>query len=169
MAELIGMSAEVKGQNIQLDEQDLTIGRAENNRLPIQNNSVSGHHCRVFRDGEQFLVEDLGSTNGTRVNAKTVEAPTPLHPKDLIQVGSVEFLFNVEGATPEEEEESASFGSAEVVEAQGPAEAPVSFESISPFGARRKESAGLWASILILLGLVALGAVGFVLYTLFVG
>jgi pSer/pThr/pTyr-binding forkhead associated (FHA) protein len=168
MAELIGMSAEVKGQNLSLDAGELTIGRSEDNTLAIQNSSVSGRHCRVYRDGDQFMIEDCGSTNGTRVNARRVTEPTPLRPKDLIQVGSIEFLFNAEGMAPAEDEES-TFAAAEVVEAQGPTETPISFENISPFGARRKERAGLWATLLILLGVAALGAVAYLAYLLILG
>jgi pSer/pThr/pTyr-binding forkhead associated (FHA) protein len=45
-----------------------TIGRLSENTVMIDTAAVSSHHACVFHDGEQFVVEDLQSTNGTFVN-----------------------------------------------------------------------------------------------------
>jgi pSer/pThr/pTyr-binding forkhead associated (FHA) protein len=161
MAVLIGMSAEVKGRSIPLDEDELTIGRNSDNKLPINNASVSGHHARIARDGDRFILKDLGSTNGTRVNTKDVKEVV-LRPKDLIQVGSVELMFNSDEAASDEDAGVAA--QTEVVVSKGAAEAPKSFESISPFGARRRETPGIWS---LVIGLLAVGAlIGLVLFVL---
>ena len=93
MAVLIGMSAEVKGQTHEIDNSGLTIGRSADNNVVIDNATVSGKHCVITLDGDTVVLKDLGSTNGTRVNSDEA-TETVLKPKDLVQVGSIEFLFN---------------------------------------------------------------------------
>lgn len=163
MAVLIGMSVEVKGKNFTLENEDLTIGRSSDNVISINNATVSGHHCKIFRSGEKFVLKDLGSTNGTRVNSKDITEVT-LKPKDLVQVGSIEFLFNSDEIV--EEADSPTYTETEVVESKEVVEAPESFESISPFGARRRETPGLWMILIVLLAILAVGGLGYLVYTL---
>jgi pSer/pThr/pTyr-binding forkhead associated (FHA) protein len=155
MASLTGMSADVKGRVFQLDQEVTTLGRSKDNTIIIENPTVSGHHCSVTREGNAFILRDLESTNGTRLNGKEV-SQTRLRPKDLIQVGSVEFLFDGEEV---EAVETHSFAEAHVEEASGPVAAPESFNSISPFGARQKETKGLWFIIISAVGILALAGV----------
>ncbi|HMP90109.1 MAG TPA: FHA domain-containing protein [Kiritimatiellia bacterium] len=164
MAVLIGMSADVKGQTHEISSGGLSIGRISENTVTINNASVSGHHCEIKQDGESFILRDLGSTNGTRVNGKEI-TETSLKPKDLIQVGSVEFLFNSEDIPLSEAE--AIYNKTEIVEASGPAVKPQSFSSISPFGARSRENQSLWITVIIIVSILTMGLVGFFLYQLF--
>lgn len=164
MAVLIGMSSDVKGKNFSIDKSPLTIGTADDNAIPLKLVGVSGHHCQIVTEGEQYVLRDLGSTNGTRVNNKDIKEHV-LKPKDLIAVGTVEFLFNVEGAVVDTGD--AGFPQTEVVVSEGAAEQPAGFNSISPFGARRRESTGKWTVILILVGIVVLAGVAFIIYKLF--
>jgi len=152
MAAIIGMSGDVKGKTFQLDSDATTIGRSKDNTIPIDNPTVSGHHCSIIRENDRFLLRDLESTNGTRLNAKDVQE-AKLHPKDLIQVGSVEFLFDAERY---EAVDTHSYAEAHVEVSPGPATAPKSFDSISPFGARRKESKGIWFVLISIVGVLAL-------------
>lgn len=66
----------------------LKIGRSLNNQLVIKNEKVSGNHCAIHRlpDGD-FIVEDLGSTNGTFVNGTRI-MQTQLTTEDELQLGS---------------------------------------------------------------------------------
>jgi len=54
----------------------VTIGRLPDNMVIIDNPAVSSHHACVYSDGDQFIVEDLQSTNGTFVNEKRVTRHT---------------------------------------------------------------------------------------------
>lgn len=163
MAVLIGMSGDVKGQSFPIDGDDLTVGRNADNKVAINNASVSGHHAVIARDGDRYMLRDLGSTNGTRVNShETKEAA--LKPKDLIQFGSVEFLFNSEAITLEDAQ--AVFTKTEELVADGSTAKPASFNSISPFGARRRENQAMWGTILIGLGVVALLVVVYLFFKL---
>lgn len=164
MAVLIGMSADVKGQTREINADGLSIGRSTENDLPIDNSSVSGRHCTLSLEGEHYVLRDLGSTNGTRVNGQDI-TETVLSPKDTLQIGSVDFLFNLEDIPLSEAE--AIYNKIEIVEAAGPAVKPQSFASISPFGARRREHQGAWSTVIVILGVIAVGMVGFLLYRLF--
>jgi len=153
MAAIIGMSGDVKGKTYPLDRDVLSIGRSKDNTLVLDNPTVSGHHCSISRDGDRFVLKDLESTNGTRLNAKDV-SESKLRPKDLIQVGSVEFMFDAEGVM--DAVETHSYAETHVEVAPGPAAAPESFSNISPFGARRRENKGLWFLLIAVVGILAL-------------
>ena len=68
----------------------VVIGRSSSSDLPLADRFLSRHHARIVRDGERYLVEDLGSRNGTLLNGSPVATPTPLSPGDVIRIsGSV--------------------------------------------------------------------------------
>ena len=156
MAMLIGMSESYKGQTFELHKDKVSIGRSSNNILSFEHGTVSSRHCAIVRENKQFKLTDLGSTNGTRVNGRDI-TESVLRPKDLIQIGSLEFMFDAE----ESEIDAAPANSNTQVEiSAGPAAAPVSFSSISPFGARRHTRA-VWYFLIALIGVAALAAVIF--------
>jgi hypothetical protein len=73
--------------------QPCTIGRLPDNTIVIDNSAVSSHHVRVAREGPQFVVEDLGSTNGTFVNGQKI-TKKPLRHGDTILVGKHKLFFD---------------------------------------------------------------------------
>ncbi|RJP26222.1 MAG: FHA domain-containing protein [Candidatus Abyssobacteria bacterium SURF_5] len=80
-------------QELEFDQDEITIGRNADNSVQIDNVTVSGKHARILRERNQhleekyrYIVEDLESTNGTFVNEKKV-ARRVLREKDLITVG----------------------------------------------------------------------------------
>ena len=87
MAKLI-----VSGVTYELVEQLVTIGRAPDNTIQIDDPSVSGRHAELRARGKTYQLRDLGSTNGTRVNGTTT-TNTALHPGDRIRFGAVEVRF----------------------------------------------------------------------------
>jgi len=66
---------------------ELTIGRAAGCQVPLEDSYASQLHARVFRRKGDFLVEDLGSTNGTFLNRKKVSSAVPIRKGDRLQVG----------------------------------------------------------------------------------
>jgi pSer/pThr/pTyr-binding forkhead associated (FHA) protein len=155
MGLLIGMSQDVKGRRIEIGAEPVTVGRHSDNRVVIENASVSGHHCRVERAEGGYAVTDLGSTNGTRINNRSIKT-SPLRPKDILCVGSVEFMFD---ASPGEVMASPSGDTAKVEVDTSAVSAPPAFGNISPFGARRSKSMTLSYVLIGALGLVALAVV----------
>ena len=78
-----------------LDSPELIIGRAETAGIPLADPGISRTHARVVREGEDFVVEDLGSTNGTEVNGQLVKRRR-LADGDRIRMGSSTLQFRRE-------------------------------------------------------------------------
>lgn len=74
------------------DKNNLTIGRKPENDVQIDNLAVSGHHARIDKTGDDFILTDLQSTNGTFVNHKKIASHTLKH-GDNIQIGKHVLLF----------------------------------------------------------------------------
>lgn len=73
-------------------EDELTVGRSPGCGVPTTYDVYSSTlHARLYRRGDQFLVEDLGSTNGTYVNSERITKPTKLARGDLLQIGATVF------------------------------------------------------------------------------
>lgn len=163
MALLIGMSGEVKGQKFELVKDRTTIGRNQNNDITLSDGAVSSQHCYLSRRADRFMIHDLNSTNGTRVNGETV-VESELQAKQVLQIGACEFLFETDsGASPAV---LAGTSTQVIVDKAPQITAPVSFSSVSPFGTRRKESKGVWLTIIVLVGLSALTGLVLFLYKL---
>lgn len=73
-----------------LGNEVVTIGRSSSNRIAIQDDQVSGRHLQVQPQGAEYLLIDLGSSNGTMVNGQPLapQTPRPLRHGDLIVIGS---------------------------------------------------------------------------------
>jgi pSer/pThr/pTyr-binding forkhead associated (FHA) protein len=78
---------ELAGRLFELGE-ELTIGRAAGCQITLDDTFVSQLHARVFLREGQFLVEDLGSTNGTYLNRQKVTGPMVLRAGDELQIGN---------------------------------------------------------------------------------
>ncbi|HEX8153879.1 MAG TPA: FHA domain-containing protein, partial [Thermoanaerobaculia bacterium] len=74
------------------DEQ--SIGRTDANAICFSDASVSSRHARILRTDEGFVLEDLGSRNGTWVNGEKVTAPRLLVDKDLVRFGKIVVTYN---------------------------------------------------------------------------
>ncbi len=84
-----------EGQAIPFDlaGAETVIGRHPECTFQINSNMVSRKHAKVTKSGETFVVEDLGSGNGTFVNGKKIEGPTPLIHDDRIKLGPILLRF----------------------------------------------------------------------------
>lgn len=83
------------GQVYTMAGDTLTMGRAQDNDIVLDDPQVSRHHAHVVRRGDEIVVEDLGSTNGTLVNGRRITGPHVLQPTETIAVGAS--VFSVEG------------------------------------------------------------------------
>ena len=66
----------------------VSIGRAEDNTLRIDDQFASSHHARVYFDGQSVVVEDLGSTNGTLVNQQRISGAVAVPVGARVTIGS---------------------------------------------------------------------------------
>jgi hypothetical protein len=66
---------------------DLVIGRASTATIVVDDTYASSAHARIRSADGSWVVEDLGSTNGTLVNGERIATPTPVRRGDRVQVG----------------------------------------------------------------------------------
>src|SRR6185312_13407811 len=74
----------------------LTIGRAPTNSITLDGLQISNHHARVTNLNGNFVIEDVGSTNGVYVNGKLSKGKVPITNLDTVQIGP--FLLVVDAA-----------------------------------------------------------------------
>jgi hypothetical protein len=67
---------------------EVTVGRAAGCQITLDDTYASQIHARVFQRDGQYLVEDLGSTNGTYLNRHKVAGPMLVHAGDRLQIGN---------------------------------------------------------------------------------
>ena len=75
------------GTSIGLSDQQITIGRANDATLVLNDDYASTRHARLFPQDGQWIVEDLGSTNGTYLDRQKVTQPTPVPAGVPIRIG----------------------------------------------------------------------------------
>jgi hypothetical protein len=81
---------ERRGQTFELAD-EVTLGRAAGCGVRVEDAYTSSLHARLYRRNGSLWVEDLGSTNGTWVNAERIGSPMKLGKGDLLQVGGTVF------------------------------------------------------------------------------
>jgi predicted component of type VI protein secretion system len=75
------------GKSYPLDKNEMYIGRDLSNEIVINDPEVSRRHARLFSQGGSYVLEDLGSTNGSFVNGQRLMGPHLLRPGDMIIFG----------------------------------------------------------------------------------
>jgi hypothetical protein len=86
-AELIMHQGPWPGQRFPVTQPTITIGRQEGNDVAVDEPRLSRHHATLAWDGKRWIVEDLGSANGTYVNGVRLIAPQALHDGDIVGLG----------------------------------------------------------------------------------
>lgn len=71
----------------------ITIGRKEDNTFMLDDPYVSGRHARIYVKSGDYIIEDLGSTNGTLVNDDEIEGTKYLETGDIIKIGNTVLKF----------------------------------------------------------------------------
>ena len=77
----------LSGMTINLTDQQITMGRANDATLVLNDDYASTRHARIFPQDGQWIVEDLGSTNGTYLDRQKVTRPTPVPVGVPIRIG----------------------------------------------------------------------------------
>src|SRR5947209_13473099 len=98
-----------KGRRERFDKARIAIGRAPDNDLRFSDGQrrVSSHHAAIVRRGEGFLLQDLGSTNGTMINGRRV-ITSELNHDDMIEFGAGGPLLRFRIELDESEQASAA-------------------------------------------------------------
>jgi predicted component of type VI protein secretion system len=96
---LVLNSGPTPGKTYPLEKSEIFIGRDLANDIVINDPEVSRRHARLSNQGNQYIIEDLGSTNGTSVNGQRLTGPYMLRPGEQITFGERVNLA-VEAITP---------------------------------------------------------------------
>jgi Ca-activated chloride channel family protein len=92
-ARLVGLSGPVAGQMFPLRAEN-QIGRSKGNEIVVASSMLSRCHTRILFVGDHWMLQDLGTTNGTLVNGKPVQS-CRLAAGDLLQLGDATFRFEL--------------------------------------------------------------------------
>jgi pSer/pThr/pTyr-binding forkhead associated (FHA) protein len=84
---LIVTAGALKGTSLDLAQQQITLGRANDATLVLNDDYASSRHARIFPQDGQWIVEDLGSTNGTYLDRQKVTRPMPVPLGVPIRIG----------------------------------------------------------------------------------
>jgi len=87
-ARLLVTAGPLKGTTLPLSSAPVLVGRAPTCTLVIDDDYASARHCRIFPERGQWMVEDLGSTNGTFLGNQRVTDPVPLRRGDQVRIGA---------------------------------------------------------------------------------
>ncbi len=83
----------VGGRRIAVTPAGVTIGRSRDCDVVLTDESASRHHAEIRRAGEEWVVRDLGSTNGVRVNGRRIQGSLRLHAGDRLELGATTLEF----------------------------------------------------------------------------
>jgi pSer/pThr/pTyr-binding forkhead associated (FHA) protein len=141
------VEGETAGTKIELGVDPVTMGRGQTNKLVISDEGASNYHAEVTKEAIGYVVSDLGSTNGTKVNGEKI-VKSPLAHGSRLQIGSTVIVFKNLGAPTEED---AVFGT--VVLDSDKLEKELA-------AAKSSGGAGRMVAALVLIALIGLGAYG---------
>ena len=84
---LVVTEGSLRGTTITLGQAPILIGRAPECTLVLEDDYASGRHARFSLQSGTWMLEDLGSTNGTYLGRNKVEAPLPVEPGTPVRIG----------------------------------------------------------------------------------
>lgn len=96
-AALLVVGGDLNGTLFDLKDPQVSVGRNADNTISLEFNGVSRYHFKLLASGENHVLEDCGSKNGTYLNNKKVEALTPLAKGDIIKIGSIALKYLPKG------------------------------------------------------------------------
>ena len=99
MAKLVILTQGMTDRAHELKADRTTIGRVEDNMFQIAEPSVSSHHAEVLLRGNDVVIKDLDSTNGTFINGEKI-AERVLQPGQTLRLGNVELRLETSAPAP---------------------------------------------------------------------
>jgi pSer/pThr/pTyr-binding forkhead associated (FHA) protein len=160
MPKLVVLSEGLTGRSYELKVEKTTVGRLEDNSFQIPEQSVSSHHCEILLKGNDVVVKDLNSTNGTYINGEKITEKA-LKPGQILRLGSIELRLEGDGpqaAAPASEKKKMDPNTRVIPRGvklnefeQGTG---VKFDKNSPFAKKSNKTNLIFIAVGVVLGLV---------------
>ena len=83
------------GKNIEITKDEIIAGRSLDNDFVISDSSVSRKHFKITKEGDRFMISDMGSGNGTKINGSKITSATTLSDGDIISAGARQIKFEI--------------------------------------------------------------------------
>lgn len=152
------------GRTHELKADKTTVGRVEDNIFQIPEPSVSSHHCEVVLRGNDVVVKDLNSTNGTYINGQKI-TEGPLKPGQILRLGQVEMRLETDTpapGTPKKLDQTLVMQrGVSLSELETGARSPGFDTKTAGFSKKDNKGNKIVIAVLSLLGLVILGLLGY--------
>ena len=163
MPRLVVLSEGLTGRSHELKAETTTVGRVEDNAFQIPDPSVSSRHCEIILRGQEVVIRDLNSTNGTFINGQQITEAT-LKPSQILRLGQIEVRLEGDQTTAQAKR---TLDHTQVVP-QG-----IKFEEMGQMsraggaGFSKKSNTGtkVFIIIAIVVGVIILGALAMVLFS----
>lgn len=85
----------VAGRRLVVPAAGAVVGRSRECDVVLDDSGISRRHAEIRPQGGSWIIEDLGSTNGLRLNGRRVQGRAPLQPGDRVELGSTEIVFEL--------------------------------------------------------------------------
>src|ERR1017187_4754086 len=163
MPKLHILSGQLEGKVFDLLEERVTVGRALDNTIRMEDGTISHHHSMFVLEPDGYRLRDLNSTNGTRVNGMRT-TDTKLNNGDQVRMGSVEMRYepDIKKVSHPLPPQQAGVDINEVGKGGGP---PPTFGSASPLGQKNKSKTKLWLWGVLGLAAIALFVLAWFAYS----
>ena len=165
MPRLVAQSPEFEGKSFILTGPEVTVGRLPDNKVHLEHASVSGHHAILKLNGLDYTIQDLESTNGTRINGERI-TQQKLRRNDSVRLGNIELLYDSEHQPPGQPMPPPS-ERVNLAECASKGR-PENFTNASPVAKRAKGVLEKrWAFIITVLAILALTGLGYFVWQTF--
>jgi len=148
MAKLVVLSEGMTGQSYELKVDKTTVGRVDDNTFQIPHPSVSSHHCEILLRGNDVVVKDLNSTNGTFINNQQVSEEGVLKGGQILRLGQVELRLEspaaAGAATSPRKPVDSTMVISKGVSFEQLQQGPQGFDTTSHVFAKKKNSTNKW-------------------------
>ena len=164
------LSEQHRGKTFELTKDVYTVGRIEERDICIADPTISTYHGSFTKSGNTYILKDNNSTNGSRVNNEPI-IERELKNSDIIQLGDVEMLYDCEDKGSLGDKTSNITGISLTVNTSSSASIK-KLDSISPYAGQGrknddKKTQKIMFIFLGLLGVIVLGLLGYLAYTMF--
>lgn len=166
MPKLVVLSESLPGRSHELTAEKTSVGRLDDNAFVLAEPSVSSHHCEILLKGQEVVIKDLNSTNGTFINGEKITEAT-LKPGQTLRLGQIELKLDTPapaaaaGSEKRKQDHTASAPQGVKLNDLEKAGKSVSFDKNSPFAKKKDKTNLVFIAVSAVLGLVIIAILVF--------